>query len=85
MSLENLFLSVSIIFFVVYIIRYKNELIKRIIILFIGSFVTYVLVYLLLFRNSDFNIYLISKSILLFIALDQLYFYTFRYKNRDNK
>lgn len=84
MSLENLFLLVSIIFFIVYSIRYKDDIIKRLIILAIGSFITYILIYLLLFKYNDFNIYLVSKSILLFIALDQLYFYTFINKKRNN-
>lgn len=84
MNLENLFLLVSMIFFLVYIIRYKDKLIKRICILTIASLLIYVLVYLLLLQKNDFNIYLISKSILIFIALDQLYFYTFSNKKKAN-
>lgn len=76
MSLDNLFLLNSIIFFIVYVIRYKNELTKKLIILLIGSTIILIFLYLLLLKH-EFNIYSISKSILLFIALDQLYFYTF--------
>lgn len=73
MTLDNLMLLNSILFFIVYIIRYKDELLKRLIILVIGSVVVYIFIYFM-FLKASLTIYSISKSILLFVLLDQLHF-----------
>ena len=82
MTLENQFLLISLLFLVVYVMRYKDELPKRIGILCVGSAVCYAVVYLLLLRGNGFSLYQVSQSMLLFTALDQLLYYALGAKRK---
>lgn len=77
MSTDKIFLLNAVMFFIIYIIRYKEELFKRLIILIIGSAVAYLIIHLLIFKKDYFNIYTLSSSILLFTALDWIYYLVF--------
>ncbi len=72
-STDYLYVLLNFIFIVVYILRYRNNLSKKLGLLTIGSFVLYII--LSKFLNIKFNLIYISKSILLYILIDQIIFY----------
>lgn len=77
MSTDKIFLLNAVLFFIIYAMRYKDELFKRLIIFAIGSAIAYLIMHLLIFKKDYFNIYTLSSSILLFIALDWIYYLVF--------
>lgn len=77
MSTDKIFLLNAVLFFIIYVMRYKDELFKRLIILVIGSTIAYLIMHLLILKKDYFNIYTLSSSILLFTALDWIYYLVF--------
>lgn len=80
MNTDYIYIILSFIFIVVYILRYRNNLSKRLGFLAIGSFIIYMIIAKML--TAKFNLLYVSKSILLYILIDQAIFYL---KNSKNK
>ncbi len=82
MDLNFMIIILTIIFTAIYVLRYQNNLRKRLALLAIGSFVIYLILTILL--PVKFSLIYVFKSMLLYVLIDQILFYYKVYENKES-